>query len=175
MATTFGCRASSRSRRGQHIGRMPADGGVNAGIFFRQFDRPRAAFQRGADGNDFGNAGRLRAGDDFRQIRRVVGIIQMGVRVEKSWHQTVNREIPKPHENQNWRVENDFVYFAVSFFIFSGNFLFERFQLVANLREARIIRRFGDELPVIIHRVGLAILFPQFFREGQVDADALLR
>ena len=89
MATTFGCLrkfAQGRAqivRRFHRLGRMPADGGIDVGKFFGEPDRAFAAVEARADGNDFGDAGGLRARDDFRQIRRVVGIIKMRVRVEK--------------------------------------------------------------------------------------------
>ena len=65
---------------------MPADGGVNRRIFFRQPDGALAAFQIRADGNHFGDAGGLGAGDDFRKILLVFGIIEMGVGVVKNGH-----------------------------------------------------------------------------------------
>jgi hypothetical protein len=65
---------------------VPADGGVEAWILFRKFDRAAAAVKAGADGNNPVNAGGDGAGDDFRQILFVLGIIQMRVRVVKGIH-----------------------------------------------------------------------------------------
>ena len=65
---------------------MPADGGINFEIFFGEPDRAFAAFEAGADGNHLGNPGGLGTGDDLGQIRRIVGIIQMGVGVEENGH-----------------------------------------------------------------------------------------
>ena len=57
-------RAQSRphiGRRVQHVRRMPADGGIDMGIFLGDLNCARAAFQVGADGDDFGDALRPRA------------------------------------------------------------------------------------------------------------------
>jgi hypothetical protein len=68
------------------VGRMPADGGVNDREFLGEADGPFAAVEAGADGNHFADAGGLGAGDDFGEIARVIGIIQMGVGVVEDGH-----------------------------------------------------------------------------------------
>jgi hypothetical protein len=62
---------------------MPADSGINIRKFFGEPDGAFAAFEARADGNDLGDAGGLRAGDNFRQVRRVIGIIEVRVRIKK--------------------------------------------------------------------------------------------
>ena len=85
----FGVFAQSRAQVGRRFhgfGRVPADGGINRREFFRQPDGAFAAAEAGPDGNHFGDAGGLRAGDDFRQVIRVIGIIKMRVGIVKRRH-----------------------------------------------------------------------------------------
>ena len=65
------------------FGGMPANDGKDAGKFFRERHRATAALEARADGNDSCNTGCLGAGDDVVQIRGVIGIIQVRVRVEE--------------------------------------------------------------------------------------------
>ena len=66
---------------------MPANGGKNARKTFGQFDGVPAAFEIGADGNNFGDARGLGARNDFRQILCVVLIIKMRVGVVEKSHE----------------------------------------------------------------------------------------
>ena len=66
------------------MARMPADGGEDGRKPFGDGHRAAAAFQVGADGNDFGNARRLGAGDDFGQVGDEIREIEVGVRVVKN-------------------------------------------------------------------------------------------
>ena len=68
------------------FGRVPADGGENTRESVGQLDCAPAAFEVGADGNHPGDAGVPGARNHFRQIIRVIGIIEMGVRVVKGGH-----------------------------------------------------------------------------------------
>ncbi len=70
----------------QSIGRMPAHDRVNAIMTFRKGNRPLAAFQVCADGNDFRDAGSLSALDYLREVRLEIRIIQMRVCVVKDGH-----------------------------------------------------------------------------------------
>ena len=73
-------------RRSQRFGGMPADNGIDTRKFFSKVDGAFTTGETGPDGNDFCDASGLRARNNFRQIRRVVGIIQMRVRVEEEGH-----------------------------------------------------------------------------------------
>src|SRR5258708_4949992 len=65
---------------------MPPDHGVNICELLRQSERPTAAVQIGADGDDLGDASRRCAREDFVEVALEIRIIKMGVGVEKDRH-----------------------------------------------------------------------------------------
>ena len=66
------------------VGGMPADGGEDGRKPFGDGHGAPAAFQVGADGNDFGDSGRLGAGDDLGQVGREIREIEVRVGVVKN-------------------------------------------------------------------------------------------
>src|SRR5882724_8181387 len=68
------------------VGGVPADGGEDGGELIGELDGAGAAFEVGADGDDFFDAGGLGAFDDLREIGGVIRIIQVGVGVVKDRH-----------------------------------------------------------------------------------------
>ena len=88
---------------------MPADRRVNVRKPFAQRDCACAALQIGADGDDFADARRRRAFDDCRQVRRVLGVIQMSVCVIKNPHGQLSplferRDIESAIDNLQWAI-----------------------------------------------------------------------
>ncbi len=74
-------------RRFHRLGRMPADGDEDIRELFSKAHGAFTAAQARADGNYFGDAGGLRAGDDLRQILFVIGKIEVRVGVVKRRHE----------------------------------------------------------------------------------------
>ena len=65
---------------------MPADGGVNRRVPFRERERAAAAGEVGADGDDLGDAGGLGARQHGGEVRLVIVVIEVRVRVVKNRH-----------------------------------------------------------------------------------------
>ena len=61
--------------RSARVARMPADDREDVGKLFGELNRPLAAFEVGADADDFSDARRLGPGDDIRQFVGEIGVI----------------------------------------------------------------------------------------------------
>src|SRR5579862_2645713 len=83
----FGIFTQGRAEVGwgfHHLGGMPANGGIHRREFPGQLDCAFTAAQAGSDGNYSGDTGGLGTGDDFGQVLRVIGIIEVRVSVVKN-------------------------------------------------------------------------------------------
>ena len=79
----FGADVGGRCVR---VARMPADGGENHFVLFRECKRAAAAVEIGGDGNNLRDAGGLRAGEHVGEVRFVIVVIEMRVGVVENRH-----------------------------------------------------------------------------------------
>ena len=86
MAGQVAERGPEITGRSVHVARMPADDREDIGKLFGELNCPLAAFEIGADADDFGDARCPGPGDDFWQFVGEIGVIEMGVGVVKCWH-----------------------------------------------------------------------------------------
>lgn len=86
MACKFAEFRADISGRFVGVARMPADGGVDHRMLFGERERVTAAVQIRPDGDDFGDAGGLRTGEHVSEIRFVIVVIKVRVRVVKNRH-----------------------------------------------------------------------------------------
>ena len=86
MAREFAEFGTDVGGRFVRVARMPADGGVNLLVLFRQRERVAAAVEVGGDGNDFGDARRLRTGEHVGEVRLVIVVIEVRVCIVENGH-----------------------------------------------------------------------------------------